>query len=398
MRRITFPNLGSDVGLPSIVSTPQFQVAAAAAQSMVAQTAQVTMVAGNPAPTAGHMKAGGTAGKKQKPHTHKATPSPRELFNRHHLIVAALALLAFGVLAIRLGGDYWVKTHVTNVALAKPAAKLPAKSISGFNITVPASELQSKLQTITNQPATLTVGPYSTDVGSDTIKSWLQITANKPKTEYYIHVNEGAMGSSLTKLAGKYVKAPINQVTTTEDGASVVAVGGRNGTSLSDPNTLTTQAKEVGKNVLGAGGMQFNTPLGSVPFQSVTPAAFDKVLISDITTKKMWAYQNGQLVNSFLVSAGAPATPTPVGEFHVYAKFTVQDMSGFNPNGTKYFQPKVPWVSYFYQGSAVHGVYWHPLSWFGVNNSSHGCIGLPVDQAKWVFDWAPVGTTVIVHT
>jgi lipoprotein-anchoring transpeptidase ErfK/SrfK len=83
--------------------------------------------------------------------------------------------------------------------------------------------------------------------------------------------------------------------------------------------------------------------------------------------------------------------------FHVYAKFTVQDMRGTNPNGTPYFQPKVPWVSYFYQGSAVHGVYWHPLSWFGVNNSSHGCVGLPVDQAQWVFNWAPIGTTVITH-
>lgn len=393
MRRIAFPDLGVKTDFSA--SQPQFRLAVAAAQSAVSQTAQITMA--TPAPATGQTIEKSTRSKAPK-HRNPRTHNTRQLFRHHHLIVAALALLVFGTLAIRLGGDYWTKTHVTNVAKAAPAVKLPAKSIAGFNVTVPAAELQNKLQTITTQPATLTVGSNSMQIDSDTIKSWLQITANKPKTEYYIHVNQAAIPGSLTKLANKYVKAPVNQVTTTEDGVSVVAVGGRNGTSLTDPKSLDGQAKDAAKNVLGAGGMQFSTPLGTVPFQSVTPAAFDKVLISDITTKKMWAYQNGQLVNSFLVSAGAPATPTPVGEFHVYAKFTVQDMSGLNANGTKYFQPKVPWVSYFYSGSAVHGVYWHPLSWFGAINSSHGCIGLPVDQAKWVFDWAPVGTTVIVHT
>jgi lipoprotein-anchoring transpeptidase ErfK/SrfK len=112
----------------------------------------------------------------------------------------------------------------------------------------------------------------------------------------------------------------------------------------------------------------------------------------------MWVYEKGQLVNQFAVSAGAPATPTPLGRFQIYQKLAVQDMKGYNANGTKYFQPHVHWISYFLPGGyAVHGVYWHPLSWFGVNNSSHGCVGLPDATAEWVYDWAPIGTTVITH-
>lgn len=300
--------------------------------------------------------------------------------------------------AVRLYSNYWVNAHITQPAKSVKIATLPAKPITGFNTTVPADQLQSKLQSITGQPATLIVGTHVMPIGSDTIKSWLKISANKQKTEYYIHADEAAIAPSLVKLANKYVKSPVNQVTADENGVSRVVVGGRNGTALSDPDGLKPQAHEVAKNLLAGGGMQFNTSLADVPFQSVTPAAFDKVLIANVTSKQMWAYQNGQLVHSFLVSAGKPSTPTPLGEFHVYAKLTVQDMRGTNPDGTPYFQPKVPWVSYFYSGSAVHGVYWHPLSWFGVNNSSHGCVGLPVDEAKWVYDWAPIGTTVITHS
>ncbi|HVI60873.1 MAG TPA: L,D-transpeptidase, partial [Candidatus Saccharimonadales bacterium] len=283
--------------------------------------------------------------------------------------------------------------------LAQPAAvKVSARPISGFNKTVPAAQFPAQLQAITSQPVTLTVGPHTIPVSSETIKSWLQITTNKKKTQYYIHVNEPVISASLTKLAERYARAPVNQVVVNEDGIDQIVVGGRNGTALSDTNGLKTQAKQVAKTVMDGKGMQFNTPLVTVPFQAVGPGSYGKLLVADINAKKMWAYQNGQQVNSWLISAGAPATPTPVGQFKVYAKYSVQDMRGSNPDGTPYFQPHVRWVSYFYQGSAVHGVYWRPLSWFGVHNSSHGCIGLPEDQAKWVYNWAPIGTTVIVHT
>lgn len=391
MNRIAVPNILAKIGLNSNKS--RLQAAAVAGQSVLPQLITLTPV--DPAISASKMSFEHIL---DKPGSHGSFfKKPLNLMHKHTVIVMALGLLIIGSAATQLAANYWVTTHITNAEKSVKFAKLPAKSIAGFNITVPAAQLQSKLQTVTGQPATLTVGTNAVPVGSDTIKSWLQITANKNKSEYYIHTNEAAMASSLAQLAGKYAKAPVNQVTATEDGTSVVVVGGRDGTALSDPNSLKTQAQQSAKNVLGGAGLQFSTPLATVPFQAVTPAAFDKVLIANVTTKKMWAYQNGQLVNTFLTSDGAPATPTPLGEFHVYAKFTVQDMSGLNPNGTKYFQPKVPWVNYFYAGSAVHGVYWHPLSWFGAINSSHGCVGLPVDQAEWVFNWAPIGTTVITH-
>lgn len=314
----------------------------------------------------------------------------------HSLVVFALLVLAVGGAGIKVGGNYWT-TRTLSAVKPTAAVKATAPTIAGLNLSVPSQDLAARLQTIENQPATLTVGSQTIPLGADTIRGWLQVTASKDKSEAYIRIKANAMTASLTQLANRFVKAPINQVTVTEDGVSEVVVAGRNGLALTDPGGLKAQADQLAKTVMDAKGLSFNTPLQSLAFQAVTPAAFDKLLVANVTAKKMWAFQNGQQVNSWLVSAGKPSTPTPLGEFHVYAKFTVQDMRGFNPNGTPYFQPHVHWVNYFSAGSAIHGVYWHPLSWFGAINSSHGCVGIPDSQAEWIYNWAPIGTTVITH-
>ena len=53
---------------------------------------------------------------------------------------------------------------------------------------------------------------------------------------------------------------------------------------------------------------------------------------------------------------------------------------------------------FFHGGYAIHGNYWRPASYFGNINSSHGCIGINVDDAAWIYDWAPIGTSIITHT
>jgi lipoprotein-anchoring transpeptidase ErfK/SrfK len=56
--------------------------------------------------------------------------------------------------------------------------------------------------------------------------------------------------------------------------------------------------------------------------------------------------------------------------------------------------PDVPWVLYFTNsGHALHGTNWHNN--FGTP-MSHGCINLPMDVAAWLYDWAPLGTPVLV--
>jgi lipoprotein-anchoring transpeptidase ErfK/SrfK len=111
------------------------------------------------------------------------------------------------------------------------------------------------------------------------------------------------------------------------------------------------------------------------------------ILVS-ISSQRIYAYEDGELVHSHIVSTGLPDTPTVLGDYSVYVKYTADDMSG-----PDYFLPQVPWTMYFFQGYAIHGTYWHNS--FG-RPMSHGCVNLPVDEAQWFFDFASVGTPVRV--
>ncbi|HEX2037906.1 MAG TPA: peptidoglycan binding domain-containing protein [Chloroflexota bacterium] len=116
----------------------------------------------------------------------------------------------------------------------------------------------------------------------------------------------------------------------------------------------------------------------------------------NVTTQSLVAYEGDWPVLTARVSTGLPRTPTPIGTFRVFSKLVADDMRGGSyATGDYYFLPKVPYVMYFLEGGyALHGTFWH--SNFG-QPMSHGCVNLPTEQAKWLFEWAPMGTTVVVH-
>jgi hypothetical protein len=321
-----------------------------------------------------------------------------EFFHRNSFITFALLFLLVGTSGIQVAGSYLSSRISSQIKATPVTAKSP--TISGLNLSVPSAELDARIQSIINQPATLTVGDQAAQIRPETIRSWLQITPSQSKSEYNIHVKATVIAKSLSEMASKYVKAPVDQVSVTHGEAAAVIAGGRNGTRLSDPGTLNSQAAAIAKTLMDSKGLQFSTPLDVVPARSLTPADFDKLIEVNIVTKQMYLYQNGQLTQSYPISAGAPESPTPIGQYKIFSQLKKQDMRGYNADGrTQYFQPNVQWISYFKSGGfAIHGNYWRPASWFGAVNSSHGCVSLPNSQAKEVFDWADIGTTIITHT
>jgi lipoprotein-anchoring transpeptidase ErfK/SrfK len=90
-----------------------------------------------------------------------------------------------------------------------------------------------------------------------------------------------------------------------------------------------------------------------------------------------------------LISSGLPGTPTVVGTFAIQNKFGAQTMSG-----PGYYLPNVPYVMYFYGSYAIHGTYWHHN--FG-RPMSHGCVNISTPDAAWLYNWASIGTPVVVH-
>jgi len=118
-----------------------------------------------------------------------------------------------------------------------------------------------------------------------------------------------------------------------------------------------------------------------------------KAIVISISHQMLWAYKGDQVVLSSYVSTGRTGFETPVGSFAVLTKLPSQTMEGVI-GGEYYNVPDVPWVLYFTNsGHALHGTYWHNN--FGTP-MSHGCVNLPLDVAAWLYDWAPVGTRVLI--
>lgn len=119
----------------------------------------------------------------------------------------------------------------------------------------------------------------------------------------------------------------------------------------------------------------------------------DKLITVDIGKQRLYAWEGGQILKEFKVSTGMRYTPTVKGSFKIRTRIEKQNMKGNYPPYEPYFLKDVPYVMFFYQGYAIHGTYWHNK--FG-SRASHGCVNLSVEDAKWVFDWAQIGTRVEV--
>jgi lipoprotein-anchoring transpeptidase ErfK/SrfK len=109
----------------------------------------------------------------------------------------------------------------------------------------------------------------------------------------------------------------------------------------------------------------------------------------NLTKQNLIAWEGNKPVYAVTISSGKKATPTRIGTFKIKTKLKTTRMRGQN-----YDVPNVPYTMFYEGGYAIHGAYWHKR--FGTP-VSHGCVNLAPNHAKWVFNWAEVGTPVVIQ-
>lgn len=125
-------------------------------------------------------------------------------------------------------------------------------------------------------------------------------------------------------------------------------------------------------------------------------ATTTKQIIIDRSAQTLFAFEGDVLFMEEKISTGLELTPTPRGAFTIFKKTPSRYMQGPIPNiADQYYDlPGVPWNLYFtHEGAVIHGAYWHDS--FG-STYSHGCVNLPPDQARKLYNWADLGTRAIV--
>ncbi len=260
------------------------------------------------------------------------------------------------------------------------------------SVTAPAlATAKAQLEATLKQRITISIGDQIVIPSAADIADWITLTPSAKTVG--ITVNTDNLQHYIDGLAASHNRQPRSEVELSTSGQILQA--GANGVSVGNTKSA---AATITQNLLRGTGTEISLPVQYTAFKTVQAPTDNKWVEVNTTTKRMYAYDQGELVHSFLISAGAPATPTVTGYFAIYAKYRSQDMFGGNADGSSYFQPAVPYVNYFYHDYAIHGNYWRPASYFGNINSSHGCVGIGVDDGAWIYSWAPVGTPVIVHT
>jgi hypothetical protein len=127
-------------------------------------------------------------------------------------------------------------------------------------------------------------------------------------------------------------------------------------------------------------------------------------LLVSISKRHLWACAGATTKYDSAVVTGQEklaADLTPTGTYHVYSKQTDLYLNGSDSTGSwhDYVHYWMPWLSNKYGIYGFHDATWRKASAFGnispnSSDASHGCVELPLATAKWVYDWAPIGTTV----
>ena len=89
---------------------------------------------------------------------------------------------------------------------------------------------------------------------------------------------------------------------------------------------------------------------------------------------------NGRPYRVYHTSSGAPATPTVFGTFRFYRK-----TPGTNAKGMVH-------STYFIRGYAIHGYASVPTY-----PASHGCLRVPIPNARSIYDWIDVGDRIFLY-
>ena len=113
------------------------------------------------------------------------------------------------------------------------------------------------------------------------------------------------------------------------------------------------------------------------------------------------AYDGDRMIMNTLAIKGTIANQTPTGVFHILRRVQDETMDsgtlGVDPHGPGgYHLEHVLNTQYFTNdGASIHYNYWS--SNFGYSGS-HGCLGLDLEDSQFLWNWADIGTPVVIRS
>lgn len=225
--------------------------------------------------------------------------------------------------------------------------------------------------------------------GAKPVRAFLNDLAQPP---------QGAVGWAVAEVA-KSTGAVFPTLTP----LSPVAVGSATSLPQSTPTRPVTPTESPTALPTDIASEPWPTPLPTdtpVPQQAAAPAPnyeSGKLILVDISEQHMYVYENGMLVYSFVVSTGMNGG-TRAGEFSILNKIPSAYGSTWNiwmPN----------WLGIYWSGHLQNGIHALPILpngqrlWAGYLGTpiSYGCVVLGTYESELLYNWAEVGTPVVIQ-
>ena len=258
-------------------------------------------------------------------------------------------------------------TSAANDANKRLTSSLVIGNSKGKTFTLPADEIAKWIQVKPD----IQKGIITLAYDQDAIKTYLsQNLAKKLDQDMVVEKNITNTDGTVLTVMQKGVDGVAVQ-STDETAAQVLdALNAGRGAELTATVKVTDHKTESRK-------VDYTSPNG------------DPHMVINLSEQKVYAYKGSTLVKTFIVSTGKPSTPTDNGTFFVHTKYQSQTM-----RGEGYVTPNVPWVTYYNQGEGFHGAPWNTAGIASGTPKSHGCTNMHVEDAKWVYDFLPIGAMV----
>jgi len=317
------------------------------------------------------------------------------------------------------------------------AVKTQAPALESFSVEQPIQEIAPAITTeeaegvvgtissLLEQPMAITGADGEThEVSAERRSGWISVVPDESGENLSLAVDEDAVREWVATRADKDAVEPEDGIEQVDEAGEVVKVVSekKDGLEITNSDAVADELIAALKGTtpleaafetkkLEAEVEKVDAPKDEEDEESTEdeeapkddePAAEptgEKWIDVDLTNKTVTAYVGDTPVwGPRSMVDGKEGNETPTGTYEIYLRYDRQDMTNaayYDEGHPKYYYtPDVPWVQYFHHGYGFHGAPWR--SSFGYSGS-HGCINLPVSDAKWLYDWASMGTKTVVH-
>jgi hypothetical protein len=140
-----------------------------------------------------------------------------------------------------------------------------------------------------------------------------------------------------------------------------------------------------------------NAPVLPTPLPVDAPT-WGQWLDINLTQQLMTVYDGTNPLRTIVVTTGMAGWETPPGYYTILSRVANETMTSGAIGAENFYRlDDVLFTQYFTDfGHALHFAWWRTKETIG-RPGSHGCINMLLDDSRYIWDWATIGTPILIH-